>query len=351
MKAWRVESHGGPEVLKRVELPVPDPGPMQARIRIEAVGINHLDLWVRDGVPGHRFPLPLIPGCDAVGVIDAFGPGAEAALAGAGLKAGSPVIANPISSCGQCQACLGGDDPLCPSFGIYGEHRDGGCADFAVYPVQNLIPRPGEITAEEAASLSIPFVTAWTMLERKARVKLGELVLIQAGGSGVSVAAIQIAKLLGADVITTVGSDDKAERARSLGADEVVNYKTAPFRDAVRKWVAARGRKGVDVVVDHVGGETFEESFKCLAWGGRLVTCGATAGAEIKIDLRRLFFKNLSVLGSTMGGKVDLVRVVGLVSRGKLKPVVDSVFPMAEYPKALAKVESRKIFGKVVVKN
>ncbi len=351
MKAWRVDSHGGPEVLKRVEVPVPEPGPMQVRVRVEAVGLNHLDLWVRNGVPGHLFPLPMIPGCDAVGVIDAFGPGAEAALSAEGLKAGSPVIASPIASCGRCEACLGGNDPLCRSFGIYGEHSDGGCSDFAVYPVQNLILRPAGLNAEEAASLSIPFVTAWTMLVRKAQVKPGELVLIQAGGSGVSVAAIQIAELLGADVITTVGSDDKIERVRALGADEVVNYKTTPFREVVRKWAAARGRKGVDVVVDHVGGETFQESFKCLAWGGRLVTCGATAGAEIKIDLRHLFFKNLSLLGATMGGKADLVRVVGLVGQGKLRPVVDSVFPMADYPKALAKLESRSIFGKVVVRN
>lgn len=350
MKAWRVEAHGGPEVLKLQDVAKPEPGPLQVRVRVEAVGLNHLDLWVRNGVPGHHFPLPLIPGCDFTGVIDALGPGSEEALKIDRLKVGSAVVINPGVSCGRCEACLSGFDPLCPKYGILGEHQDGGCAEYAVVPVANLIARPPLMTAEQAASLPIPFLTAWTMLTHKAGIRPGETVLIQAGGSGVSVAAIQMAKLLGATVITTVGNDEKIEKARKLGADHVINYKKTPFRDEVRKILAQQGKKGVEVAIDHVGGETLQESMRCLAWGGRLVTCGSTAGAKVELDLRHVFFKNLSILGSTMGSKADLIRIVGLVASGKLQPVIDTIYRFEDYPKAQAQLESRNVFGKIVVK-
>lgn len=345
MKAWQIKKHGGPEVLERVDLPTPSAGPMQTKVRVQAVGLNHLDIWTRKGVPGHQFPLPIVPGCDIAGTIAEFGPGSAEALKNSGLAVGSEVILNPGISCGHCEQCLGGFDPLCREYGIPGETRDGGCADFIVVPIANLIPRPRSLTAAQAAALPIPFLTAWTMLVRKAQLRAGELVLIQAGGSGVSIAAIQIAKMLGADVITTVGSDDKAAKARMLGADHVINYKKEGFRDAVKKI----SRKGCDVVVDHVGTDTISESLKSLVWGGRLVTCGATSGSEWTVDLKTVFFKNLSILGSTMGSKADMIRVVDLVALGKLKPVIDSEFPMSDLPKAHARVESRAIFGKVVV--
>lgn len=345
MKAWRVARHGGPEVLEHVDVKDPVPGPLEAKVRVDAVGLNHLDIWVRKGVPGHHFPLPMIPGCDVAGQIVGFGelgPGAEIIP---GFSKGTEVLVNPGLSCGRCEACLSGLDPLCKDYGILGETRDGACAEFVVVPITNLIARPKNLSAAQAASLPIPFLTAWTMLTRKAELRPGELVLIQAGGSGVSIAAIQIAKLLGAEVITTVGSDAKIEKARALGADHVINYRKESFRDVLKK-ISPRG---VDVVIDHVGQTTFADSLRCLAWGGRLVTCGATSGAEIKLNLNAIFFKNISILGSTMGSKGDLIRIVDLVARGKLKPVIDSEFSMSALPDAHAYLETRQAFGKVVV--
>jgi NADPH:quinone reductase-like Zn-dependent oxidoreductase len=344
MQAWRILSHGGSEALQRVEVPRPKINAGEALIRVEAVGLNHLDVWVRKGVPGHKFPLPLVPGCDTSGVIEELGPGAEAALAKRGLKVGTPVLISPGISCGLCPACLGGFDPLCPSYGILGETRDGGCTEFIAVPFANLIPRGG-LSAVDAAAIPIPFLTAWTMLVRKARLEAGETVLVHAGGSGVSIAAIQIAKLLGAQVITTVGSDDKIAKARALGADHVINYKTSSFREEVKKI----RKSGCEVIVDHVGEDTFQESLRTLAWGGRLVTCGATTGSNIEIDLKQVFFKNISILGATMGSKADLLKLVGLVQQGKLRPVIGATMKMDELPQALERLESRSVFGKVVL--
>jgi NADPH:quinone reductase-like Zn-dependent oxidoreductase len=349
MKAWRIEKHGGPEALKYMDVPTPKCGPMQARIRVEAVGLNHLDLWVQKGVPGHKFPLPLTPGCDIAGKIEELGPGAAEALKTSGIILGSPVLVNPGISCGHCEMCLSGFDPLCKSYGILGEHQDGGCAESVVVPIANLILRPSELSAVEGASLAIPYITAWSMLTRKAGVRAGETVLIQAGGSGVSVAGIQIAKLLGATVITTVGSDDKIEKARKLGADYVIQYKKTPFRGEVKKILTSLGKSGCEVVVDHVGVDTFQESLKCLAWGGRFVTCGATSGSNVELDLKAVFFKNISILGSTMGSKADFIRILQLVATKKLHPIVDTVYPMSELPKAFERLENRNIFGKIVL--
>jgi NADPH:quinone reductase-like Zn-dependent oxidoreductase len=249
----------------------------------------------------------------------------------------------------MCEACLSGFDPLCPKYGILGETTDGGCADYVVVPIQNLIARPDGMSAVQAAALPIPYLTAWTMLTQKAALRAGETVLIQAGGSGVSVAAIQMAKLLGATVITTVGNEEKAAKAKALGADHVILYKKSPFRDELKKILASMGKRGCEVVIDHVGADTFSESMKSLAWGGRLVTCGATSGADIQIDLKAVFFKNISILGSTMGSKADLLRIVELVHQGKLKAIVDSTLPMTALPEALTRLENRQTFGKLVL--
>jgi NADPH:quinone reductase-like Zn-dependent oxidoreductase len=351
MKAWRIHTHGGLDQLKFLDLPEPVPGPGQARVRIQAVGLNHLDIWVRKGVPGHKFPLPLIPGCDISGVVESFGPlsrDQEKALVS--IKVGSPVIISPGISCGVCQQCLWGFDPLCRQYELLGETIDGGCADYTVVPIANLIERPATLSASQGAALQIAFLTAWTMVQRKAKVQPGELVLIQAGGSGVSVAAIQICKMVGAQVITTVGSDDKKAHATQLGADHVINYKTQNFRDEVKKISALYGKKGCEVVIDHVGTDTLPESLKCLTWGGRLTLCGATTGSDLKLDLKQIFFKNLSILGTTMGSKADLITIVKLAGQGKLKTVIDSEFSMSDLPKAHERLESRKAFGKVIVK-
>jgi len=349
MKAWRITRHGGPETLERLELPKPEVHPGEVRVRVQAVGLNHLDLWTRNGVPGHKFPLPITPGCDIAGVVDHIGVGSEESLARDGIKPGVPVVMNPGTSCGHCEACLGGFDPLCKQYGILGETRDGGCADYVVVPAANVIARPVELEAVQAAALPIPYLTAWSMLTRKAHLQAGETVLIQAGGSGVGVAAIQMAKLLGATVITTVGSDEKIEKAKALGADHVINYKTQNFREELNRFLVTLGKKGCDVVIDHVGQDTFQDSLRSLVWGGRYVTCGATSGWDVKLDLKALFFKNISILGSTMGSKADFLRVLHLVKQGKLKAVVDSTFPLSELPAAMARLESRNAFGKVIL--
>jgi NADPH:quinone reductase-like Zn-dependent oxidoreductase len=370
MKAWQIRQHGGLEALQLLDLPDPVPAAGQARIRVASVGLNHLDLWVRKGVPGHKFPLPLIPGCDISGVVESFGPVStqqKEALKKIGIDVGSSVIVSPGVSCEVCEACLAGQDFLCKHYGILGETTNGGCAEFVVVPIANLIARPKNLSAVQAAAIQIPFLTAWNMVHRKAKVQPGELVLIQAGGSGVSVAAIQMCKMVGATVITTVGSPEKAAKAQALGADFVINYKdhkgtknteaspggtpiagTPSFSDEVKKISQSLGKRGCEVVIDHVGTDTLSGSMKCMAWGGRLAICGATSGSDFQVDLKQVFFKNLSILGTTMGSKADLIQVVRLLEQGKLKPIVDSEFAMADLPKAHARLESRQAFGKVI---
>jgi 2-desacetyl-2-hydroxyethyl bacteriochlorophyllide A dehydrogenase len=351
MKAWRISKHGdsqnSSDVLKYQDVPTPAPGPLEVLVKVKAVGLNHLDVWVRKGVPGHTFPLPLTPGCDVAGEIAALGEGAEHAFPK--LALGAKVLVNPGLSCGHCQACLGGFDPLCAEFGILGETQDGGCADFVCVPVANLIPLPPGLNFNQAAALPIAFVTAWTMVFRKAEVRPGDVVLVQAGGSGVSIAVIQMCKMVGATVITTVSSTEKARQAQALGADFVIDYKKTPFRAEVRKILAGLNRKGCDAVFDHVGQDTFNESLKCLAWGGKIVLCGATSGGDVKIDLKAVFFKNISILGATMGSKADLIRIVDLAAQGKLKTVIASTRPMSELPAALKAIEERGVFGKIIL--
>lgn len=340
MRAVVIHQHGGPEVLSFDERPVPEPGPREVRIRVRTVGLNHLDLWVRNGVPGHVFPLPIVPGCDVAGVVDALGPGAT------GVGAGDEVIVAPGLSCGRCEACRRGDDPLCKSYGILGETVDGGCQDYLCVPDHRLFRKPQRLDWAHAAALPLAFLTAWHMLRSRASVQPGEWVLVHAAGSGVSSAAIQIAKLLGARVITTAGSDEKCARGIGLGAEEAINYRTSDFLKEVRRITAGRG---VDVVIDHVGQETFERSVRCLVKGGRYVTCGATSGFELKTDFRLIFFKSLSILGSTMGGSHELATVLSLVEQGRLNPVLDRIYPLDQIAAAHRRLSVRAAFGKVVL--
>ncbi len=351
MKAWQIHTHGGSEVLKRVELDRPKPKPLEVLVKVKTVGLNHLDVWVRKGVPGHKFPLPLIPGCDSAGTIEEWGEGSEAAVQSLGLKLGANVLINPGISCGHCKACLDGFDPICPEYGILGETQNGGAADFISVPVQNLVPIPRNVTLEQAAALPIPYLTAWNMIFRKTKVQSGEIVLIHAGGSGVSMAATQICKMIGATVITTVGDADKAKKSMALGADHVILYKDAPFREGLKSILKPIGKRGVDVVIDHVGSDTFSESVKSLVKGGRLACCGATSGSEVKIDLKILFFKNLALHGATMGSKADLPTIIQLVSEEKLNPIIQATLMMDQLPQALELLEDRSVFGKLVLKN
>lgn len=340
MRAIVLRRHGGPEVLEADDLPRPPPGPGQVRVAIHAVALNHLDLWVRRGGPAFHLEYPHRLGSDIVGVVEEVGPGVlDVAL-------GSRVVVQPGLSCGTCAACLGGRDNLCRQYRILGENAQGGYAESIVVPRVNLAPYPGELPWAEAAAAILPFLTAWQMVVRKAEVGPGSLVLVHGGGSGVGVAAIQIAKLHGAQVITTVGSDDKIEPARRLGADLVINYRRDDFAEVVR---AHTGKRGVDAVIEHVGGEVFERSIRAVRNGGRIVTCGATAGFTPAIDLRHVFFRQIEILGSTMGSKADLLAVLGHVAAGRLRPVVHTVLPLAAAADGHRLLEERAAFGKVVL--
>lgn len=340
MRAVRVYEHGGPEVLRLEELPAPEPGPGQVRVRVRAAALNHLDLWVRKGIPGVRYPLPLTLGSDGAGVVDAVGPGVKSA------KPGDEVVLNPGVSCGVCAACLQGQDNLCREYGLLGEHRDGTDAEFVVVPEANLVRKPANLSFEEGAAFPLVFLTAWNMLITHGRLQPGDDVLVWGAGSGVGSAAIQIAKAFHARVIAVAGDDWKLERARQLGADEVINHRTQNVLEEVRR---ITGRRGVDVVFEHVGRATWEVSLKVLARGGRLVTCGATSGPVAETDIRYVFGKALSVHGTWVGSKGELYDLLPLVERGVLKPVVDRVFALSEVREAHAYLEAGQHFGKVVL--
>jgi NADPH:quinone reductase-like Zn-dependent oxidoreductase len=340
MLAVRLAAHGGPEQLQLTEIPRPAPGPGQILVEMKAVSLNHLDIWVRRGIPGVRYPLPLIPGCDGAGIVAELGAGVD------GPAVGTRVALQPGVSCGRCAACLGGEDNLCRDYGILGETCDGTNAEFVSVPAANVMRIADSLPFEAAAAVPLVFLTAWHMAVARAQIRPGETVLVHAGASGVGSAAIQIARLLQARVLTTVGNAAKAGRVRELGADEVILYRDTDFGAEVRKLT---DKRGVDVILDHVGLDTWEANLRCLARGGRLVVCGATSGHEVPTNLRMLFFKNLSLLGSTMGSKAELLRALRLVEQGRLKPVVDRVLPIAEIATGHTLLESRVAVGKVVL--
>jgi NADPH:quinone reductase-like Zn-dependent oxidoreductase len=342
MEAVVLREHGGPEVLKRERIDVPEPGPGEVRVAVKAVALNHLDIWVRRGGPAFHLEYPHRLGSDVAGVIDAFGPSAGPDP----LSVGDRVVINPGLSCGRCQSCLSGADNLCPGYRLLGENTHGGYAEFVVVPRQNLAPYPDALTFEEAASVILPFLTAWQMLVRKAEVRAGEVVLVHGAGSGVGVAAVQICKLLGARVIATASTADKLAKARALGADATIDYQQRDFVTEVR---GLTEKRGVDVVFEHVGGDTFARSIKITRNGGRIVTCGATSGFTPAIDLRHVFFRQIQILGSTMGSKGDLFEVLKHVAAGRLRPVVHTVMPLAEAARGHQLLEARQAFGKVVL--
>ncbi len=337
MKAAIIRQHGGLDAVSIEELPTPRPGPDEVLVRVRACALNHMDLWARKGVPGFKFPLPLIPGCDIAGEV----------VEGPEVEAGTPVVIQPGFSCGRCERCLQGEDFLCGSYGIFGENRDGGCGEYIVVPRQNLLPKPERLSWAEAAAYPLTFLTAWHMLVTRAMIRPGELVLVHAGGSGIGSAAIQIACLFGARVFATAGTAAKCERARELGAELTINYRDNP--DWSRHVYQLTNKRGLDVVIEHVGAATFEGSMRALRAGGRLVTCGATTGGQVELNLQRLFFKNLALLGSTMGSKGELCTVTEHMQSGRLHPIVDRVLPLAEVREAHRILEAREAFGKVVL--
>jgi len=341
MKAVVMEARGGPEVLKVAEVPTPEPGPREVRIRVKAAALNHLDIWVRKGVASPKLPLPHILGADASGVVDAVGPGVT------GFAPGDEVVVNPGLSCGHCERCLAGEDNLCPRYEILGEHRFGAYAEYLIVPEVNLLKKPQNLSFEEAAAIPLTFLTAWQMVVDKLQVRPGEDVLVMAAGSGVSVAAIQIAKLFGARVIATAGSEEKLRKAKELGADETVNYTHPDWPKEVRRLT---GGKGADKVVDHTGALYFEGVIRATANGGRIAIAGASSGYEGTLPFAHVFFRQLSILGSTMGSKSRLFPILRFVEQGRLKPVVGQVLSLEEAAEGHRLLEERRVFGKVVLR-
>jgi NADPH:quinone reductase-like Zn-dependent oxidoreductase len=332
--------HGGIDKLTYGELPDPIPDVGEAVVRVYACGLNHMDLWVRQGLPFLKLQFPFILGMDIAGEVVAVGASTDVPLLG------TRVLVNPGVSCQQCERCLSGRDHLCPRYQLIGEQIPGGYAQLAKVPVQNLIPLPPEVPFDAAACLPVVFLTAWNMIFDKAHLQPGEWVLIHAGGSGIGSAAIQLARLVGAHIITTAGSDDKVAKALALGAHHGINYRAKDFLREVRRITQKRG---VDVVLDHIGGEVWERSLLCLVTGGRLVSCGATSGHRPKTDLRHVFFRNLKILGATMGSKAWLFTILRLVQEGKLQPVLAHVLPLEQAREAQQIMEQRQHFGKLVL--
>jgi 2-desacetyl-2-hydroxyethyl bacteriochlorophyllide A dehydrogenase len=340
MKAIVFQKHGGPEVLEYTDAAIPTIGSGEVLVKVKACALNHLDLWVRQGLPGVPIPLPHIPGSDVAGEVAQIG--ADVAT----VKVGQKVVLAPGVTCGKCAACLAGMDNRCRHFTNLGYLIDGGDAEYVRVPEVNCLPYPENLTWEEAASIPLVFQTAYHMLLTRAQLQPAEEVLILGAGSGVGGAAIQLAAMFGARIIATAGSDAKLQKARQLGAHHVINHKTQKIRDEVRRITEKRG---VDVVFEHVGTATWNDSVASLAIGGRLVTCGATTGYDAQVDLRFLFTRQLSLLGSYMGAKSELVAVMKLVAAGRLKPVLDRTFPLPECADAHRYLEAGEQFGKVVL--
>ncbi len=340
MKAIVFEKHGAPDVLCYRDAPDPVINANEVLVRVKACALNHLDLWVRRGLPGVAIPLPHIPGSDVAGEVAEIGAGVTT------VRPGQKVVLAPGVTCGKCAACISGHDNRCRSFTNLGYMIDGGCAELVKVPEVNCLPYPENLSWEEAASIPLVFQTAWHMLLVRAELQPGEDVLVLGAGSGVGIAAIQIAKFFGARVIATAGTPEKLAKATALGADYVINHKTQKIREEVRR---ITNKRGVDVVFEHVGTATWDDSLASLAYAGRLVTCGATTGYDAKLDLRALFAKQLSLMGSYMGTKSDLHSVIRLVAGGRLRPIVDRVFPLKEAAAAHEYLESGAQFGKVVL--
>jgi NADPH:quinone reductase-like Zn-dependent oxidoreductase len=340
MKATIFRQHGGAEVLEYADVDEPRARANEVLVEVRACALNHLDVWARKGLPGIEIPLPHILGNDIAGVVREAGEVVD------WVRPGDEVLLQPGVSCGHCAQCLRGMDNLCPAYDMLGYRRDGGYAELVVAPAVNVIPKPPGLSWEEAAALPLVTVTAWHMLVTRAAVQPGEDVLIHAAGSGVGSVGIQIAKLRGARVIATAGSDEKLEKARALGADEVINYTRADWPKEVRRLT---NKKGVEVVFEHTGAETWPGSISALAHNGRLVTCGATSGYDARTDLRQVFYRHVSLLGSFMGSKAELLDAMKFVERGLIRAVVDRTLPLSEARRAHELMEDRAQFGKLVL--
>jgi NADPH:quinone reductase-like Zn-dependent oxidoreductase len=340
MKAVVFHEHGGVDKLRYEDRPDPLMKDNEVLVRVKACALNHLDIWGRVGLPGVQIPLPHISGDDISGEVVKTGRLVTR------TRPGEQVIVSPGLSCGMCEYCLSGRDSMCRSYKIIGYLVDGGYAELVSVPEVNIIPKPEWLKHEEAAAVPLVFMTAWHMLVTRAAIAPGEYVLVLGAGSGVGSAAIQIAKLHGAHVIATAGNEEKLKLAKTLGADELINHSEQDIAVEARRITEKRG---VDIIFEHVGSATWEKSVKSLAQGGRLVTCGATTGYAGQTDIRYLYSRQLSILGSYMASKAELLRVIELVKQRRLKPVVDKVYQLAEAAEAQERMEKREHFGKIVL--
>ena len=339
MKAVRFHEHGGPEVLRYEEAPTPEPGPGEVLVALRSAALNHLDIFTRNGgVP--KVPLPHIGGADGAGVVAANGLGATR------YPVGTRVFFDPGLSDGTCDYCARGEHSLCDRWEILGEHRDGTFAQAVVVPETNLRPIPDDLSFEEAAAFPLVFLTAWRMVVTKARVQPDESVLILGIGGGVALAALQIAKHVGARVFVTSSSQEKLERAKTMGADVLINHKETDF--SKEAWGITQ-KRGVDVVIENVGAATWAGSIRALAKGGRLVTCGATSGPKPDEDIRRIFTKQITIYGTTMGTRHDWEQVTRLLAAKTLRPVVDRTLPLEQAARAQTLLEHGDHFGKLVL--
>jgi len=340
MKAARFHQHGGPDVIRYEDAPDPALGPGEVLVLVKACALNRLDLWIRQGIPAFQVPLPHIGGCDVAGLVE------RVAGDDAGPKPGDRVFVAPGLSCWRCEFCLSGRDNLCVSYRILGAQVDGGMAEFVKVPAVNVLPIPGALSFEQAAAFPLTAVTVWHMLFGLAKLQPAEDVLILGAGSGVGSMAVQMACAAGARVFTTVGSEDKIEKARALGAGVVINHTRDDIAGRVKQ---ETGGRGVDVVIEHIGPATWEQSLKSLAKGGRLITCGATSGPEVRVDLRFLYMRQTTVMGSIMGTRDELRAAAKWMGEGRIQAVIDSVLPLKEARAAHERMLDRKLFGKIVL--
>jgi len=338
MKAAVIQKHGDAGVLEFLDWPEPQPGPGEVLVRVRACALNRRDIWARRGLREKR--LPLILGTDIAGEVAALGPGVQ------GLSVGAKVLLYPVLTCGRCAFCLSGEENACSELKVLGGAVDGGYAELITVPEKNVFTLPAGLTFSEAASIPVAFLTAWHMLVTRCRVRPGEVVLIVGGASGIGTAAIQIARLHGATVIATAGSDDKRQRCRDLGADHTVDHYKQPVAEEVRRLTENRG---ADVVFEHVGPATWTESLRALARKGRLAICGQTTGNEVTLDLKGFFTQNQTIHGTFIGTGSEFFELLRLVSAGRLRPVVDHVFPLAEAAKAHRRMEEGEHVGKIVL--
>jgi NADPH:quinone reductase-like Zn-dependent oxidoreductase len=341
MRAVTIRRHGGPSVVRFETLPDPQPGPGEVLVRLHAAALNHLDIWVRRGIPGLKLAFPHVMGSDGAGTVASTGPDVD------DVSCGDRVLIDPGISCGRCEFCARGDHSLCVSFHLLGEHVHGTWAEFVKVPRENVHPIPPHLSFREAAALPLVFLTAWRMLFTRGRLRAGEDLLVIGVGGGVAGAALRLGLAAGARVIVTSGSPRKLARATRLGAHHTINHARKDFLKEVRRITDGRG---VDVCADSVGEATWARSLKCLAKGGRLVTCGATTGALPETDVRRIFWNQLSILGSTMGSRTDFRNMLRFVRNRRIRPVVDSAFPLEEARRAVARMEKGEQFGKIVLR-